>query len=157
MRSENKHSIGCKISHSITDSKFSSSSVRAVDDNAEKSVPAPGQLPVLDEDVLADLRDSGGGSDGLIKRVFGLFSDNAPESFSDIQKVSQTSDKVALADAAHALKSMCANIGAAKAAAACHVLELAARQGEDIDVGAAIAEISATMNEALGQIRQLQA
>jgi len=154
---ENKNSTGGKISHPTTGSQFSSSSVLVVDDNAGQPVPAPGRLPVLDEDVLADLRDSGGGSDGLIKRVFELFSDNAPGSFSDIQKASQNSDKVALADAVHALKSMCANIGAAKAAAACHVLELAARQDEDVDVGAAIAEISATMNEALGQIRQLQA
>ena len=118
---------------------------------------SPDGLPVLDDDVLEDLRDSGGGSEGLIKRVFKLFCDNAPLSFAEIEKTSQKNDQIALADAAHALKSMCANIGAAKAAAACHDLELAIRQDEDIDVGAAIAEISATMNEALGQIRQLQA
>ncbi len=115
------------------------------------------ELPVLDQDVIEDLRDSGGGSDGLIKRVFQLFADNAPASFADIEKVSQDSDKVALADAAHALKSMCANIGAARAAAACNRLELAARLDEEIDLGAAIAEISVTMNEALGEIKQLQA
>jgi len=114
------------------------------------------ELPVLDDEVLADLRESGGGSDGLLKRVFELFADNAPTSFADIQEVSDASDKAALADAAHALKSMCANIGAAKAADACNTLELAIRQDEEIDVGAAIAEISATMNEALGQIKQVQ-
>ncbi len=114
------------------------------------------ELPVLDDDVLADLAESGGGSDSLIKRVLQLFTDHAPASFEDIKKTSTDEDKQALADAAHALKSMCANIGAAKAAAACHVLELAVRTGQEIDVGAAIAEISATMNEALVEIRQLQ-
>ncbi len=114
------------------------------------------ELPVLDGEVLADLRESGGGSNNLLNRVFELFADNAPASFADIQEVSDASDKAALADAAHALKSMCANIGAAKAAAACHRLELAVRQNTDIDVGVAIAEISATMNEALGQIKQIQ-
>ena len=114
------------------------------------------QLAVLDETVLDDLRESGGGSDGLLQRVFTLFEDNAPGSFADIEKVSLSNDSAALADAAHALKSMCANIGAARAAAACHVLELAAREGTEIDMGSAVSTISTSLHETLGQIKQYQ-
>jgi two-component system sensor histidine kinase BarA len=128
-------------------------------DEGEAGVEAPvvrEEFPVLDEDVMADLRESGGGSDTLLKRVFQLFENHAPSSLEEIETVANGDDMTALADAAHALKSMCANIGAAKAANACHVVELAARQGAAIDLGGSIAEISASLNEALGAIKQVQ-
>ena len=46
--------------------------------------------------------------------------------------------------------------GAAKAAEACDVLELAARTQTEIDFGAAVGDISAALQEALGQIKNYQ-
>ena len=117
-------------------------------------------LPVLDQNILDDLRLSVGGSDGqggLLQRVLVLFEAKAPDSFEHVRNVSKSDDKAALADAVHGLKSMCANIGAARVADACNRMELAARLGEEMDVGAGLAEISVNLNEVLGQIKQLQA
>lgn len=128
-------------------------------DNAA-DVPArlveEGGLPVLDEEVMADLRDSGGGSSDLLMRVFKLFEDNAPAGMQEIEDTAQSDDRKALADAVHALKSMCANIGAARVADACHTLELAARNGEEIDLGTSIAKISSELTEALAEVAKAQ-
>ena len=116
-------------------------------------------LPVLDQNVLNDLRQSSGrsdGLDGLLKRVLLMFEAQAPMSFEHLRLVSARDDMAALADAVHGLKSMCANIGAAKVADACNRMEVAARSGGEIDIGAGLAEISNRLNEALGQIKRLQ-
>lgn len=114
-------------------------------------------LPILDQEVLADLEASGGGDGKLLNRVFELFTENGPSCFEEIEKVSQHDDEQALADAAHGLKSMCANIGAAKAAAACHALELAMRTEQEIDVGEAIVDISNSLQQTMVEIKQHQA
>ena len=139
--------------------------VRDLVNGADSGPPTaqPTDLPVFDLGILSDLRgvDNGSGngadeSSGLLYRVLDLFQANAPASFEDIRKVSVDNDMAALGDAVHGLKSMCANIGAVKAADACGRLELAVRLEQDVDIGAAIAEISVTINEVLNQIKQLQ-
>ena len=76
-----------------------------------------------------------GGSEALFRRVLDLFAGRVPQAVEQVTALSEASDMVALADAAHALKSMCANIGASRAVDACHALELAARTGADFDPG----------------------
>jgi len=130
---------------------------------AQAEIPAvsetttkPVKLPVLDEEVINDLKDSGGGSDTLLLRVFELFVEHAPNSLQEIKTALANPDQAALADAAHGLKSMCANIGAARAAESCHELELAARNGEKIDAGGMLATIYANVKETLACIEQVK-
>ena len=115
------------------------------------------QLPVLSQDVMDDLTDSGGGSKDLLYRVFDLFEDNAPQALKEIESSSAQDDLLALADAAHGLKSMSANIGAKQVAAACDELELAARMDKDIDVGASLQKISQSLSAALNEIKNYKA
>jgi len=112
--------------------------------------------PVIDRKVIAELGAIGAG-ETVLKRVLGLFEAKVPAAIEDIERLSAAEDRKALADAVHALKSMCSNIGAQRAAAACDDLECLARSGEDFDVADRVARISREAAEAIREVRQLRA
>ena len=88
-------------------------------------------LPVIDHGVLDAMRAFESGPDSNLQtRVLGLFTQHAPEGLENIKAVISTgADGELLARAAHALKSMCRNIGAVRLGESCTHLELAARRG----------------------------
>ncbi|MCB1379172.1 MAG: response regulator [Alphaproteobacteria bacterium] len=112
--------------------------------------------PVLDEGTIAEIR-SIGGNDALFRRVLDLFVTRVPQAMDKIESTRLGDDLTALADAAHALKSMCANIGAMRAVAACHDLEHAARTGQQFDAGELIARIVHEVRIALNEVERLRA
>jgi two-component system sensor histidine kinase BarA len=121
----------------------------------EAAAPAPaGSL--LDPAVVAELKTIGG-SDILFRRVLDIFASRVPESVGRLQSLALGSDLKAMADAAHALKSMCANIGASRAIAACHELEHAARTGSAFDAGALTAAIASELGLLLREVETLRA
>lgn len=115
--------------------------------------PAP---PVLDDNVVAELMAIGG-SDALFRRVVDLFLSKAPEGLRKIADERAATDIAALADAAHALKSMCSNIGARRAVLACHDLEHAARTRADFDAGEKIETITRELHEVMTKVKKLRA
>ncbi|MBC8038254.1 MAG: response regulator [Rhizobiales bacterium] len=112
--------------------------------------------PVLDFSVIDELRAIGG-NDSLFRRVLDLFASRVPQAVDKVESLRDSSDLAGMADAAHALKSMCANIGARRATAACHDLEHAARTGESFDAGDKIGIISAEMLHVMSEIERLRA
>lgn len=112
--------------------------------------------PVLDFSVIDELR-SIGGNEALFQRVLDLFASRVPQAIDRVESLRDTSDLASLADAAHALKSMCANIGARRATAACHDLEHSARTGEAFDAGEKIGTIAADMLSVMTEIERLRA
>ena len=111
---------------------------------------------VLDSTVIDELRNIGG-NDQLFRRVLDLFASRVPQAVDKVRDMQQSSDLTALADATHALKSMCANIGAKRATAACDALEHAARTGANFDAGEKVAKIAAEMNNVMVEIERLRA
>ncbi|MGY6646901.1 MAG: ATP-binding protein [Salinarimonas sp.] len=69
--------------------------------------------PVLDEELVAQLQQMAetGGPD-FLRRVLGLYLEHAPKALDDLREASSRGDPQQSASAAHALKSMSANIGA---------------------------------------------
>jgi signal transduction histidine kinase/CheY-like chemotaxis protein len=125
------------------------------------AVAEPPQSPeahgtVLDPSMIADLRNIGG-SEALFRRVLDLFISRVPQAVEKITSLQHGSDHAALADAAHALKSMCANIGANRAVIACHELEHAARTGATFDAGQLIATIILEIRAVLAEVELLRA
>ena len=108
-------------------------------------------MPVIDAAAVAVLK-SIGGSDALFRRVVNLFVKNVPESLRKIEALQYGGDDLDLADAAHALKSICISIGAKRAQHACHELEILLRTGQPFDmverVGAIAREAEAALKEA---------
>ena len=128
---------------------------------AEAASPAPedgvddsasDRLALLDQSILQEL--GGAGSD-LVERVGRLFVEHVPGALKAIEESAGGGDATALADAVHALKSMCANIGAARAAAACNELETLARSGQVDDPSAFIARIESEAEAALEAVARL--
>lgn len=115
-------------------------------------------LPVIDENVLdayADFQEDG--SSDLVDRLLGLFLRHAPEALAEIERKMHSPDGEALSAAAHALKSMGRNIGAARLCAACEELERTARDGEDIDPDEHVATISSELELVRQQIEEFRA
>ena len=115
----------------------------------------PAESGILDEAVLEDLRNIGG-STALFHRVLDLFAGRVPQAVESVTALSDSADLVALADAAHALKSMCANIGAARAVSACHTLEHAARTGAGFDAGALVGNIVREVRTVMSEVEKLR-
>ena len=114
-----------------------------------------GSEPVLDEPVLDELRSIGGSTD-LFKRVMDLFTGRVPQAVETTEALSRGQDMEALADAVHALKSMCTNIGARRAATACNSLELAVRTGASFHAGNQMAAIIHEVRFAMAEVERLR-
>lgn len=110
--------------------------------------------PLLDEEVTQYLENmSRNGQDGFVERVFNLYLDHAPAGFSELCEATDTEDSDRIARAAHALKSMSSNIGAARVALAAAEIERTARVNEPI--GPTICEsLGAVIAETLQEIRR---
>ena len=109
--------------------------------------------PVIDEDVLASLagfQEGGGGE--LILRILSLFEEHAPPALLTLAEKASENSHTEIADAAHALKSMCRNIGAARLSRACDTLEAQARSGDVERLPAKIAAMQEMLVEVLAAI-----
>jgi HPt (histidine-containing phosphotransfer) domain-containing protein len=95
-----------------------SNPVSSVQDRAS----ARERLPVIDMAVIDELRNVGGNRE-LLDRVLALFSAHVPKSVARVRQLSADGNLDEMADAVHALKSMCGNIGARRASALCEEIE----------------------------------
>jgi two-component system sensor histidine kinase BarA len=83
---------------------------------------------LLDTAVLRELEEMAGPAGvGFMRRVFGLYLDNAPRIRAEMIRAVEAGDTDAAARAAHALKSMSHNIGARQVAASAEAIERHAR------------------------------
>ena len=110
---------------------------------------------ILDGHVIDELRKIGG-STALFGRVLELFAGRVPRAIEQMTALSSGPDLEALADAAHALKSMCTNIGATHAVAACHELEHAARSRENFDAGSLVGTIVREVHQVMAEVDRLR-
>jgi EAL domain-containing protein (putative c-di-GMP-specific phosphodiesterase class I)/CheY-like chemotaxis protein len=84
--------------------------------------------PVLDPQVTQELEAmAAGGRSDFVQTIHRLYRSNAPHSLLAVQDAVRRGDGLALAAAAHALKSMSYNVGAKRVATRCGTLEAAGR------------------------------
>jgi signal transduction histidine kinase/CheY-like chemotaxis protein/L-asparagine transporter-like permease/HPt (histidine-containing phosphotransfer) domain-containing protein len=102
---------------------------------------APDELPALDRDALESLRvlEGQGGGDA-VRRVVGLFLDDAPRLLAVLRNVDYPNRQ----RATHALKSSAAQVGAARLANLCAATDALLRQG---DIERAAERLSLIENE----------
>jgi two-component system sensor histidine kinase BarA len=85
--------------------------------------------PVLDPSVLESIAAMQGPGSTLPIRIIDLFVKHAPSKLDDLMAAPANDNGAALGAAAHALKSMCLNVGAGRLAELCEEIELGARSG----------------------------
>jgi two-component system sensor histidine kinase BarA len=94
----------------------------------EETAPAPEAAPtsLLNPAVLSELREMSGGSSVLVERVSRLYREHAPMRLAELRSAVERAQPKLAAAAAHALKSMSLNIGAAAVAEAAAKIEFQA-------------------------------
>lgn len=118
----------------------------------------PASDAYLDESVLRDLIAMTNGSLDTARRIADLYKVKSIEEAQALSAATQAGDRDRIAKCAHALKSMSANLGASRVAAAAGEMERAARDGgvaagdEDVrQLHAMLMETHARLSEALAQ------
>jgi two-component system sensor histidine kinase BarA len=121
-------------------------------DGAGKETSAT--VPVLDSAVLTGLMEIGNGDPAFVVKMFNLFKDNAQPALHRIETASAENDRMQLADAAHALKSMAANLGAVRLVAACARVEAQARGNNELNMASELRLISAELKDVNAALEQ---
>ena len=85
------------------------------------------RFPLLDPEVLDQIREMPSGDMDLAAKVIALYRDHAPEALRSLRDSWPEATDEAIATAAHALKSLSRNIGAVRIAEICEVVESGAR------------------------------
>jgi len=85
------------------------------------------RAPILDPEMMAELQAMAAGRPEFLDRVLTLYLDHAPKAAEDLAVAVAAGDRDRIGHAAHALKSMSANIGATRVAAAAAALEAMVR------------------------------
>jgi len=103
-------------------------------------------VPVLDQAILDQLRSlqSGTGT-SFVQKVFGLYIENAPGLVADIDRAIVAGNGADAARAAHALKSMSYNVGAARMAALGLAIEKRGRDAARPPMGDLACDIAAAL------------
>ena len=111
-----------------------------------------GGLPVLDTDVIMSLRELGGGHDDLLIELIDLFLMDVSERSQELVEATDAGDAHRVSEAAHALKSSSANLGALSLSMVCADVESHARNGNTdtcaplvMQVGGMLAEVRAAL------------
>jgi signal transduction histidine kinase/CheY-like chemotaxis protein/HPt (histidine-containing phosphotransfer) domain-containing protein len=121
----------------------------------EAAAPATQAKPgLIDPSVLDQIREMAGPADDLVERVICLFAEHAPIAASRLHAAVAEGDAAAVASAAHALKSMCRNIGARAAGDHCDRIEEAARSRGERPPREDVEALSATVDETIAALRR---
>jgi PAS domain S-box-containing protein len=137
----------------LADEQVAIEGVTGASDRPALVVAAPtASGPVLDDEIVAGLRDLGA---DFLARLVPVFVLAAPDRLADVRAAVEAGDAPALADAAHALRGSAANLGGARVAAVCARIETAARAG-DLDAAPAdLAELDAELAAMLVSVEEL--
>jgi len=109
---------------------------------------------ILDTSQLSSITGLGDAAgQEMIVRILMMFTEHAPAAMKKLneEKNTHTND---IANAAHALKSMCSNIGADRLFNACEALEIAARQNDLDDLAELIGKVEMELDCVLHHIEQ---
>lgn len=113
---------------------------------------------LIDDSVLAQIAEMQAPGDDLVRRILGLYIDHAPKALERLAAHLGIENAVAAAEAAHALKSLSRNVGAALVGDLCGEVEAAAREGVALTPSAldAIAGALADTLECIQDLRDAQ-
>ena len=121
-------------------------------DKTARKMPADS---LFDEAALENLREIlGDAFDTSFDRLLSLYRDNAPNLVADITNGLNSADTKATYEAAHALKSMSANVSATRLAALCTEVETAGRRNDLGMARNAMISLSVVHNDLLTEINK---
>ncbi len=108
---------------------------------APPRLPEPGSSEPIQESVLDNMRGLRRNGEPVLAQVIRAYLDGAPPLVARLRQAAETGDTGELQQAAHALKSSSANVGARSLAALCRRVEEGAREGVVCEAGERLVEI----------------
>jgi histidine phosphotransfer protein HptB len=116
------------------------------------------ELPIVDPDSIANLRDLNPGDNGaFLKEIIAIYLEDTPRRLDDLAKSLAAGDLVSFARAAHTIKGSSSNVGAMALRATAERLEHTARTEGLGKVGPQVAECQADFARAEAELRRLAA
>jgi len=124
------------------------SPIETVEETPEEAVD-------VDPKIIAGLREMSGGDNTVVMRIVALYTAHAPQSLAAIRAAFDVGDREALGSAAHALKSMSANVGAVAVYAAAQAIERACRLDLRMPERQQIEQLPVLVETASAEVRRL--
>jgi len=122
---------------------------------APDCVGAAPVLHVLDEEILRSIARMAGPASSLVERVVALFAEHAPVAALRLKAAVEAGEAVAVGREAHALKSMCRNVGATRLAVWLEAVEQAAARDHLPDCAALDEVLGTGLQQTLAALEQL--
>jgi HPt (histidine-containing phosphotransfer) domain-containing protein len=111
------------------------------------------QAPILDQQVLDDLRASVAGDDAFVAELTATYVTEGADHMSQIEAAAQAGDVEAIVRPAHSLKSSSASLGAARMSQISRDIELAGREGRADRISDLVAAARAAWDDTVGELR----
>lgn len=110
---------------------------------------------MIDESVIATLKDSLGDDGTVIRQLIGIYSTDAPQQLADATAALERKAQEELRRAAHSLKSTSASMGAMTASAVARDLEQLAKQGDFAQSAVLLERLKDEVGEAIADFGKL--
>ncbi|MFW5750878.1 MAG: Hpt domain-containing protein [Planctomycetota bacterium] len=107
---------------------------------------------ILDQAMVAQLRDLADGSDALLIEVLQTFTADSPQRIVDMRAALAAGDADALHRGAHTLKGACGNLGLRRLEWACAQLDRQARSGDLEPCAQLLAAVEVAYAEGVGAL-----
>ena len=112
----------------------------------------PDEGPILDQAVIAELRESTGGDDAFIRELVEAYASEATGYLDAMSAAAAAANPSAIVLPAHTLKSSSATLGAMRLASISRAIEEAGRAGRTDDLAADVERARATWAETLAAL-----
>ena len=115
-------------------------------------------LPPIDADAIANLRDLNPGDNGeFLREIVGIYIEDTPKRIAELKACLASGDTPAFTRAAHTIKGSSANVGAQALRAVAERLELLSRTEGLGGVAQLVADCEAQFARAEAELRKLSA
>jgi HPt (histidine-containing phosphotransfer) domain-containing protein len=111
------------------------------------------QAPIIDDQVLDDLRASVGGDDAFVAELAATYVSEGAGHISEIEAAAGAADLEAIVRPAHSLKSSSASLGAARLAQISREIEFAGREGRAEPISGLVDSARAAWDETVLELR----
>ncbi len=112
------------------------------------------EMPILDDAIIAELRESVGGDDGFVAELAAAYLAEGPEHVRAMEAALARGDVAGAVRPAHTLKSSSAALGAMRVSAIGKAIEHAAREGRTEGLETAVAEASTAWDQTVAAMNE---
>jgi HPt (histidine-containing phosphotransfer) domain-containing protein len=112
------------------------------------------ETPILDENIIAELRESVGGDDSFVAELAAAYLAEGPDYIRALEDAVERADVAAAVRPAHTLKSSSASLGAMRLSEISRGIEHAAREGSSDGLAEAVQDLKAAWEQTVAAMNE---